>query len=417
MLQNSSAVSSEDRAYIASKMYAAIALYFAHFQAIPEFDLETRYQEFLKAAFAAPGRFEFDLACLEFFAQLKNGHSAFRDVWLREQHGQPFGFDAQYMEQSWVVTASDISGLSRGDVLEAIDGHAIEELYQKNKRYIAESNERGTRTRFFSHRHLFPQEFVLETKEGIVLPVKRQMIPILTPQTTGKWLRSNQVAYIKIPSFLRSRPYEQDALRLVHEFKDAPALIIDLRGNGGGTTPRELIDALMDRPYRSSGQATPLHVGVWKVWGGFFDEINQSKNPPRDAYYGYMEAMKDLSHQGMFFQPGLPVKPQNPTFKGKVIILIDRFVFSAAEDFCIPFKDNRRALFIGETSCGSTGQPYGFTFPNGMRFQVSTKRDCFPDGSPFEGVGIIPDIDLPMTITDLRSDTDQMLEKALSLTL
>ena len=102
-------------------------------------------------------------------------------------------------------------------------------------------------------------------------------------------------------------------------------------------------------------------------------------------------------------------------FKGRLFILIDRGVFSAGEDFCIPFKDNRRATFIGEATGGSTGQPYWVQCPNGISFRVSTKRDCFPDGSGFEGLGVKPDIEIPLTSTATRNGTDDVLTKAVEL--
>ena len=46
-------------------------------------------------------------------------------------------------------------------------------------------------------------------------------------------------------------------------------------------------------------------------------------------------------------------------------------------------------------------------------FRVSAKRDSFPDGSPFEGVGIVPDIEIPVTLAALKSGKDPILEKAL----
>ncbi len=50
-----------------------------------------------------------------------------------------------------------------------------------------------------------------------------------------------------------------------------------------------------------------------------------------------------------------------------------------------------------------------------MGFRVSTKRVSFPDGSPFEGVGIRPDLEIRPTVDDLRKGRDPVLERALEL--
>ncbi|HEX3529182.1 MAG TPA: hypothetical protein VH988_19155 [Thermoanaerobaculia bacterium] len=47
-------------------------------------------------------------------------------------------------------------------------------------------------------------------------------------------------------------------------------------------------------------------------------------------------------------------------------------------------KESKRARILGESSYGSTGQPYMVDFGNGISFRVSTRRVYFPDGSPFE---------------------------------
>ena len=381
-------VSARDRAFIASKMYDAIGTYFAHFQAIPDYDREKSYASFLDAAFAAPTRYEFDLACLEYLAALHNGHSGFFDPWLYETRGKSLGFRAEFVENQWVVVSSRVPELKVGDVLETLDGKPVEALFQEKKKYIGVSNEMAARTQFFGQRFLFPESFVVTLKGGKKASLKR-LEPVSTPQkTTGKWLIEKEIATIKVPGF-DDPQYEKDAVSLIGQYKDAKTLIIDVRGNGGGSTPVKLIDSLMDRSYRGASTASPLGVAVWKVRGYF-------ENP-------------------QFFEPSLPQKPEKPLFKGRVIILTDRHVASAAEDFCIPFKDNHRATLIGETSYGSTGQPYSYTFPNGMSFRVSSKRDSFPDGSPFEGIGILPDVAVPTTIAALRNGKDAVLEKAMEI--
>src|SRR5258708_27321762 len=86
--------------------------------------------------------------------------------------------------------------------------------------------------------------------------------------------------------------------------------------------------------------------------------------------------------------------------------------FLAWEDFVVALKDNHRATIIGERTAGSSGQPFGKDFDNGMGFGLSTKREFFPDGSEFEGVGIAPDIEVHTRASDLQSGKDSVLEKA-----
>jgi carboxyl-terminal processing protease len=70
---------------------------------------------------------------------------------------------------------------------------------------------------------------------------------------------------------------------------------------------------------------------------------------------------------------------------------------------------------VGEATNGSSGQPYLYDFGNGMSFRVSTKRYTMPDGSPFEGVGIRPDVPVELTLTDWKAGRDAALAKAFEL--
>ena len=57
----------------------------------------------------------------------------------------------------------------------------------------------------------------------------------------------------------------------------------------------------------------------------------------------------------------------------------------------MPFQDNGRAKLIGETTAGSSGQSHHVDFGDGFYAWVGAKREAFPDGATFEGIGIQPD--------------------------
>jgi carboxyl-terminal processing protease len=49
---------------------------------------------------------------------------------------------------------------------------------------------------------------------------------------------------------------------------------------------------------------------------------------------------------------------------------------------------------------------------DGMQAIVGSKREWFPDGGRFEGVGIRPDVEVSPTAEDLRGGRDVELEAA-----
>jgi carboxyl-terminal processing protease len=70
---------------------------------------------------------------------------------------------------------------------------------------------------------------------------------------------------------------------------------------------------------------------------------------------------------------------------------------------------------VGEPTGGSTGQPLMFNLPGGGLARVCTKRDTYPDGREFVGVGIQPQVLVRPTVEDFRAGRDTVLEAALEL--
>jgi len=107
--------------------------------------------------------------------------------------------------------------------------------------------------------------------------------------------------------------------------------------------------------------------------------------------------------------------PSQSAYGGPLYILVDGGCFSACEDAVAPFKDNHRAVLVGERTAGSSGQPYQQNLKYGMGLSLSTKREYFLDGSRFEGVGISPDVEVKTRAADIREGKDPVLTEALAL--
>jgi carboxyl-terminal processing protease len=106
-------------------------------------------------------------------------------------------------------------------------------------------------------------------------------------------------------------------------------------------------------------------------------------------------------------------QPASDSYKGRLAILADGGCNSSCEDFVMPFKDNSRALVVGETTGGSSGQPFMQDLGNEMMLVVGTKRESFPDGARFEGVGIRPDVEVRVKIADSQQHQDVVLQEAI----
>lgn len=266
------------------------------------------------------------------------------------------GFILRYISGEWVVTAGYISQLKSGDIIERINGKKFEEFYQEKRKYINASSDREARVKFLFRAFLFPEKFTLEIAGGKKIEINRktQKFPRPERKTSGRWIRKGAIAYIKIPDF-ESSDSEKDALEFVKKFSKANVLIVDVRGNGGGNTPGELVDTLQDRPYRFWAESTPISFALFKTYQELFKLFK--KHLPKD-YKTAMEMFSEFFGDSHLLWTPSYKKPERTIFKGKLIILADRACVSVCEDFVVPFKDNGRAEIIGEVTMGSSGQPY-----------------------------------------------------------
>jgi carboxyl-terminal processing protease len=390
-----------ERAYRASRVYAAALTYLAHWPDAPdEAAIEAAYRAYLEAALASEERAAFARASMRFLATFRNGHTLFLDLQVARQGGT-LPFAAQTVGGRWVVTASRLDALRPGDTVETIDGRPFEEFFRELQPLIATSTERWARRALFMrfgaatvYAHLFRERFVLGLGDGRRVEVDRSAMPGIETRTTeGRWLDPGRLGYVRVHSF--SEPaFEKRAIELVREYEKAAALVVDVRGNSGGSTPQELTKRLMNRPHRWWTESTPASL----------------------PYFRLRAAEGSWQYQP-FGRPELlwrspTSEPEKDAYPGRLAILVDAGCFSACEDFVLPFKDNGRAVLVGETTGGSSGQPYMLDLGDGMQAIVGAKREMFPDGSPFEGMGIRPDVEVSPTAEDLRRGRDAALESA-----
>ena len=197
------------------------------------------------------------------------------------------------------------------------------------------------------------------------------------------------------------------------ELYGAKALIIDLRNNGGGSTGigTEILQYLMtDTLMQHSRYYTRQHRPAYKAWGAYV----QTKDTVGDA--GATEQW--LSYHDKYFY-AFDYSPDTIHLKARrlvvpTVILTGNYTASAAEDFLISAANQPHMVRIGEPTYGSTGQPLQFALGGGFNARVCTKKDTYPDGSPFVGVGIQPAIAASPTVKDVIEQNDPALARALA---
>lgn len=384
-------ISLVERVFIISKAYESISKQFIHWEDafITIEDFDEYYKVFLQRAIHTDNKFDFGRLMLEFLAPLNNRHTIYWDEsllpymdWDHMENMIPMGFYIENMNDSWIVTESMLKELQPGDCLESINDQPMNELISKLSKYLHELNDTYKTSRL---NLLFPLLYQEESYKITYRNQLNQQMEVVTHphkinhrqlETKGFWITKEKIAYIKIPSFSQSK-YLDKALELVDKFFLSESIIIDLRGNTGGSTPTKLIKKLMNKPWRS-----------WRWWS--------------------FDTKKDVENTRIQY-----IEPLENTYQGNLIFLVDRNTGSAAEDLIVPFKDNGVATIIGERTWGSTGQPYIYETNNKILL-IGARRVSMPNGQNFEGIGIQPDICVNKLRKHIYENHDAALEKALA---
>lgn len=368
------------RAAIAARLVWAVDAFFPH--PLDERRLATgeALDALLGEVLAAPDRRRFSFACQRFLASFGNGHTAFHDATLEAQAGRPLALDARPFGGVWRVTRSDTRGLRPGDAIERIDGMDPEAFFETRHPLVSASRLEAARAALFRQPILFPEVLAVETACGREAAVARRG-PRPPAELAPGAETEDGLCTLRIPSF------EAHLHAAIHRALDAARpfdrLLIDLRGNGGGSTPLSLLRRLIPGRFPLWCETAVLQHGAERA--------------------RRVEALASLSVQPGGVAPRATACHPAPilegdagAFAGPLAVLQDARTASAAEDLLIPLKATGRALLLGEKSAGTSGEPYRERLGDGFTFRVAAKGMLLPDGSRFEGVGIAPDVPLDL---------------------
>jgi len=124
----------------------------------------------------------------------------------------------------------------------------------------------------------------------------------------------------------------------------------------------------------------------------------------------------DLSTPSAFhWGSPLGLTAQQPHYAGRIIILVDEITQSQAEYTAMAFRQVPGAVVIGSTTAGADGNVSTIMFPGGLSTYFSGIGVFYPNGSPTQRVGIVPDIVVAPTIAGLQAGRDEALEAAMRL--
>lgn len=209
----------------------------------------------------------------------------------------------------------------------------------------------------------------------------------------------------------------------------APALILDLRGNeGGDDVGNEILPHLIDAPirlapmqrlvrYRKAPADLVPYLDTWDKsfldWGADAKDLAQPwPTTPRGVPYLKLDRYGDGA-SGDVIQPG------GKRFRGKVIVLIDASNSSATFQFAQNIQLRHLGVLVGQATggsqCGINGGAFFFLRLPHSGIEMDLPLIGTFAAQPMPDAGVMPDVPVKRTVDDIAQGRDAELAAALAL--
>ncbi len=106
--------------------------------------------------------------------------------------------------------------------------------------------------------------------------------------------------------------------------------------------------------------------------------------------------------------------PSHRPFTGKVAVLVDECSVSSSEILAGGLQSIGRARIFGTRSAGAALPAIFHKLPNGDRFQFAIADFVDANGNQIEGNGVIPDVEVPLSVAALAAGKDPALDAAVA---
>ena len=400
----------------------------------------------------------------KFIALFGDGHSgvASSSVQLTSLCSEFLPFLVEESDERLVAFKADRSDFVDPDFpfLRGMDGVPIAAWFEAASRYVAKGSAQFLRYRTIrnlryvqclreelSLRRAKAIKVELESADG--LSSKQIEMPLVDKKPTyGFWPRpkteikslkdvrveqqilEGNIGYLRFAFMLAEPDFLNGLIEVMKNFKNTDGLIIDLRANGGGSRAplRTLFPFFMaqkDLPcivntaaYRLGAEdrkeafdARYLYPASWPRWS---DAERAAISRFSTTFQAEWKLPENEFSEWHYFVISPPGDKDYYHYDKPVVILMERWNFSACDIFLGAFKGWTNVTLIGTPSGGGSGCKVNYRLQNSrIRIQLSSMASFQPNGKLYEGNGIQPDIYIEPVPIDFIGRTDTVLDAAI----
>lgn len=382
-------------------------------------------------------------------ARFKDGHASVRSVHVAGPE-KFLPFLMQDAEGGVVAFRPDRSGFldPKYPFILEIDGLSIDQWVERTKATTAAGSPQLVRRRGLrALRSLEPfRPSGDQPKPGTVTvrlskgegasSVERKYATVEKRPVFGDWPASKTGLLDGNVGYLRLAAMDDELVAGLHDamtsFRETDGLIVDVRGNGGGS--RSLLIALAGyllapdegpwvgnvAKYILSEDFEPDHLEARYMYRASSKRWNKTQREAIDEFARDFQA--EWRPPGKFSEWHYLVldrtgHPSEYFYSKPVIVLSDSWCFSATDIFLGALKGRPRVTLMGSASGGGSARSQGFTLPHSaIEVRCASMASFRPDGRLYDGRGVEMDLTAQIQADDLLKDgTDSVLAAALAM--
>lgn len=432
----------ENRIYTLSYLWKEAEYNFAFWEAHPEIDWNAEYMRFLPLVIKAKSDLEYYLLLMRFYALLRDGHtSVIPPSALFEGKSVPFAvicaegkflLSAVDKEQSELLL-SEITHIQGLPINEYIEKYVYPFYWHELPESLFACNDCIEASLMFNFGA--DERISIVTDKGELNFKMSRAAETVWADTGAKYpepldkcfqsesliisLTKDNIAIIEIFDF-HHREIISEFESSLDLLKGSSGYVIDVRGNFGGMgdPPLEIARYFISGKYPvKSEPKTPSHSAKYHALEPYvsLDNPDLSDSWQRKIYqvatHTYYESLAENGEKNGY----IDFDENETLLTAPAVILTNHCTACAAENFVSYFKISGRAIIVGTTTFGSGSEAMIRDLPLGGKMWLATTCSRLIDGSDYVNVGIVPNVTVEKTVSDIYEGRDGALIKALEI--